>query len=106
MHQVPDAEIGSRHISRNHWVAVNRQIGERSREHTAGFFLRSVKLVARCARYQRMGFAAVVEITEHIAPHIVSFLLWIAKQPVNGREGCWSVLSARAIQHMGNCTRQ
>ena len=65
-----------------------------------------VKLIPCRACDQRMRFAAVVEITEHIAPHIVSFLLWIAKQPVNGREGCWSVLSARAIQHMGNCTRQ
>ena len=106
LHQVPDTEVGSGHVSGNHRVAVDRQIREGSREHTAGFFLGSVKLVARCACDQRMRFAAVVEITEHIAPHIVSFLLWIAKQPVNGREGCWSVLPARAIQHMSNCTRQ
>ncbi len=74
LHQIPDTEVGSGHVSGNHRVAVNRQIRERGGEHTAGFFLGSVKLIPCRTCDQRMRFAAVVEITEHIAPHIVSFL--------------------------------
>src|SRR4029077_9793765 len=54
--RVSGKEVGQRHITRNNRVAVDRQIGERSRKHAAGFFLRPVKLVTRGARYQRMSF--------------------------------------------------
>src|SRR6476660_8648233 len=106
MHQIADAEVGSRHISRNNRVAVDRQIGERSREHAAGFFLRPVKLVTRGARYQRMSFAINVKITKHLGPDIDSFLVWIAKQPINRWKRCRRLFAPGAVEHVCDASSQ
>src|SRR5271166_385508 len=106
MHQVPDAEVGSRHVIRNHWVAVDSQIGEGSRKHTAGFFFRPVKLVARRARNQRVGFTALMKVTEHLGPHVDRFLVWIAEQPVNGWQCSGRLFAPGAIEHMCDASSQ
>src|ERR1700741_3671089 len=56
MHQIPDPEIGSRYIVRNHRVTIDRELGEGGEENTAGFFFGPVKLIP-CG-FATMGIVA------------------------------------------------
>ena len=106
MHQIADPEIGSRYVVCDNRVAVNRQIGEGSREYTSGFFFRPVELVPCSARNQWVRFAALLQITEHLGPNIDGFLIRITEQPINGWQCSWRLFAPGAVEHVCDAASQ